>query len=238
MPRLRAGLGTVPGLRFWRLLGTGRGEAMTLSADLRRWALVAVWEDEDAARDFLRGPVSGRLDEGAVERWDALLRLRSVRGGWGGVAWRALPGAGPDPGPPDARAPGAGAGPAASPGLGAGPGEAGHAGPVLVLTRASIRLRRLRAFYSAIGPVETALLGAGGRLRSLGAGEWPVARQATVSIWRTPGDAEAFAYAGRPHAEVVRATRVEGWYAEELFARFSVRTLAGTWGGDDPLAVS
>ena len=208
MPRLRAGLGTVPGLRFWRLLGTGRGEAMTLSADLRRWALVAVWDDEDAARDFLRGPVSGRLDEGAVERWDALLRLRSVRGGWGGVAWRALP------------------------------GEAGHAGPVLVLTRASIRLRRLRAFYSAIGPVETALLGAGGRLRSLGAGEWPVARQATVSIWRTPGDAEAFAYAGRPHAEVVRATRVEGWYAEELFARFSVRTLAGTWGGDDPLAVS
>ncbi|MBX6383701.1 MAG: spheroidene monooxygenase [Microbispora sp.] len=206
------------GLLFWRLLGTGRGTSMTLGADLRRWALLAVWRDERALEEFLaRSPIPARWRREAVETWHVRLAPIASRGRWNGVE-PFTPVAG-GCGGPRARAP---AGPAG--------------GPVAVLTRASIRPSRLVAFYRSVPAVDRSLRAQDGCLASIGLGEWPLARQATFSLWRDAAAVRAFAYDGRPHREVVERVRAHDWYAEELFARFIPYASAGTWDGADPLA--
>ena len=202
----RRALRRVPGLRFGRLLGTGEGQTMTTSAHLHRWAAFAVWDDvADLVRFRDHHPLSRRWDR-AEERFDVQLRPLGSRGTWDGVD----PFAGQDP-------------------------AAGHDGPVAVLTRATVRWRRLPAFLRAVPPVDAHLASVDGLLQAAGVGEWPIGRQATFSMWRDTEAVQRFSYRSAEHVEVVRRTRDEDWYGEELFARFAPVAWSGTWSGEQPL---
>lgn len=201
----RVVLRRVPGLRFWRLLGTGRGSDTGFGADVHRTALFAVWDDEAALDAFLATSSIARRWDGADETYSVRLRGVDGHGTWRGFDVLGAIGSGTD------------------------------AGPVAVVTRADVRVRHWRAFVTAGRPVSAELQRAPGLLAVAGIGEAPLGKQATFSLWRSATDLRAFAYTMPRHQDVVRRTRAEGWYGEELFARFEPYASTGTWGGRDPL---
>jgi hypothetical protein len=202
--RLR--LARVPGLAFWRLLGTGSGDDTGRGADLSRSALFAVWDDEHFLDSFLTDSTIARRWSGAEESWH--VRLRSI-GGHG--TWKGF-----DP----------------LTGLDAGVAD----GPVAIITRANVRRGSWRAFGAASEVVDAELHRAPGLVDVVGIGETPVGALATFSLWESLAAARSFAYSMPDHVEVVRRTRAERWYSEEMFARFEPYASSGTWNGRDPLA--
>lgn len=194
------------GLRFWKLVGSGRGAGFSLNPNWSRYGLVAAWESPDAAAEFLdRSRFIEDVRAHADEVWTVRLRPVSAHGAWSGT----------------------------NPFLPLSPKQTG--GPVAVLTRATIRWRRLASFWSAVPSSSRAIEGAGGLVASIGIGEAPFVRQATFSVWRSQTEMQAFAYSSPAHRDVIRRTRDERWYAEELFARFAPVASEGTWDGRDPL---
>lgn len=218
----RRELARTPGCRFWKLVGTGDGRTFTLrDADLRTWGLVATWDDAAALSAFERTSTVARgWRRLADEAWRADLAPVRTRGRW----------AGREPFGVRPRPPGA-------PSEGAGDDErAGRAGggrpwgdePVAAITRARLAPRAARRFWAAVPPVAAEARTAPGLLLSVGMGEAPLGLQGTFSVWRSAADLVAFAYRLPEHRAAVDATPGEGWYAEELFARFAVLQTTGT----------
>jgi len=209
MGRERPRLRRTPGLRFWRLLGSARGPAFG-PWDPRRYGLFTVWDSAAALDAFeSRSPIHAAYRRAAAEVWTVRLAPIRWHGAWSGVD------------------PFAGADAAAS--------AAGE--PCAILTRATIRPRHLHAFRRAAGPVSAQLAGRPGLIASIGLGETPLRAQATFSLWSDLRATHAFAYTGAEHVEAMRRTREQGWYSEELFARFRPIASNGTWDGVNPLEI-
>lgn len=107
-------------------------------------------------------------------------------------------------------------------------------GPLAALTRATIKPGILSRFWKRV-PDISAMIGQDQNVAfKIGIGEVPMLHQVTFSIWPSKASMDAFARTG-PHAQAIRAVRDEGWFKEELYARFVVQSDSGTWGGTSPL---
>lgn len=107
--------------------------------------------------------------------------------------------------------------------------------PVAVLTRATIRLSRLKHFWSNVAPVASKMNGAEGFIFSVGIGELPWIKQATFSVWKSKEEMQQFAYRMHEHREVIQKTKKEEWYSEDMFVRFTIIAVSGTLRGCNPL---
>jgi hypothetical protein len=108
-------------------------------------------------------------------------------------------------------------------------------GPIAVLTRATIRLSKLNSFWKNVNGVAQQMAGANGLITSIGIGEMPFIKQATFSIWKNKELMKAFAYQMHQHQEVIKKTKKENWYSEDMFVRFIPIQTIGTINGSDPL---
>ena len=119
--------------------------------------------------------------------------------------------------------------------FGALPKQTDYEGRIGILTRATIRLNKLNRFWKQVDGVAHQMAGAEGFITSLGIGEVPWIKQATFSIWESKAHMKQFAYQMQEHAEVIRKTRKENWYSEDMFVRFRILHSTGNFHGNDPL---
>jgi heme-degrading monooxygenase HmoA len=103
-----------------------------------------------------------------------------------------------------------------------------HTGPIAVLTRATIHFSKLKNFWQHVNGVAEKMRTAKGFVTSYGIGELPWIKQATFSIWENKEDMKAFAYTQAEHKEVIKKTRAEKWYSEDMFVRFKIISVTGS----------
>lgn len=113
--------------------------------------------------------------------------------------------------------------------------ESPNTGPLAALTRATIKPGILMRFWRRVPNISAVIGQDPNVIFKIGVGEMPMLHQVTFSIWPDAARMADFARTG-PHAAAIRAVREEGWFNEELYARFTLLSDVGTWGGTSPLA--
>lgn len=193
------------GLSFFRLMGCGKNGTFDKTPDLHQWAIMGVYtpalgqqvQQAAGTPQFLQVAfgrfVAGWIGLLARHHHSYLLQPLESHGLWNGKKV-----------------------------FGNLPHQSDYNGQIAVMTRATIRLRKLGRFWAHVPDAASEMAKAAGFIKSYGVGEWPWIKQATFSIWESKEAMRAFAYKSRYHKEIVKKTHAENWYSEDMFTRFEV----------------
>lgn len=204
------------GISFFKLMGSGRNGTFDIQPDWQQWAIFAVHKNEYDIAGVNPISITRELYGPFISKWYKLFGCETYT-----ILLEPLEGHGRW----DGREP-----------FGPLPRNTPYDGPLAVLTRATIRLSRLKAFWANVDKVAVQMTGAQGFEGSFGIGEIPFIKQATFSLWQNKQHMIQFAYKMREHNEVIKKTRQDNWYSEELFVRFKPIKAIGSIQGKNPLA--
>ncbi|MBP6432143.1 MAG: spheroidene monooxygenase [Ferruginibacter sp.] len=188
-------------IQFWKLMGSGRNGTFDKTPDLQQWAIV-IKNEELILNNASNSTVLKEIYGNFIGSWLAFFRANAITyllqpiegyGLWDGKKV-----------------------------FGDLPLKSDYEGKIVILTRATIRLNKLSSFWKNVDGVASQMATAKGFITSYGIGEIPWIKQATVSIWESKEDMRNFAYKMHQHAEVIKKTRQEKWYSEDMFVRFKL----------------
>lgn len=176
------------GISFFKLLGTGSGFGFSLKPDFRTYALLIVWRDRLAAKQYTLSDAYLRFNTQCRTNFTYWMGCTQSHGTWAGE----------------------------------NPFKADNKyieGPVMVITRARVRWLKILRFIQNVSNASKSAEKAPGLIFTKGIGEWPAIEQATFSFWESLEAMQAYAYRDE-HRKIISLVKKEGWYKEELFARF------------------
>ncbi len=205
MGAARLSFARMPDVQFWKLCGSGTGEGFTPIPNTAVWAILAAWPDEAAARHRV-------ATSPVYRRWRA-------RASEAYTLYLS---------PSSARGSWSGTAPFRVE-------NDEQSGPIAALTRATIKPSILMKFWGRVPDIQSVIGDDPNVALKIGIGEVPWLHQVTFSVWPDAASMANFARKDGPHARAIRAVREEGWFSEELYARFRVLGAEGSWGGTDPL---
>jgi heme-degrading monooxygenase HmoA len=199
---------------FYKLMGSGKNGTFDKTPDWQQWALLEVFLPNsltevvalNAANNVTPKFIQAFWKFFKVEKLVILLEPIESHGLWDGKCC-----------------------------FGKLPKQTDYAGQIAVLTRATIRLNKLTAFWSNVASVANQMATAKGFITSFGIGEVPFVKQATFSIWESKQSMKDFAYNMQEHKQVIQKTKKENWYSEEMFTRFKVMDSIGSINGKNLL---
>ncbi len=194
---------------FWKLMGCGKNGTFDKTPDWRQWALLQIENEKWERKSKTPTFITGWWKFFNCEVWTLLLEPIESHGTWDGKQC-----------------------------FGQLPKQTDYEGRIAVLTRATIRLNRLKQFWKHVDGIASQMAGADGFITSVGIGEVPWIKQATFSIWESKAAMKAFAYNMKEHKEVIKKTHQENWYSEDMFTRFQVLESNGSINGYNPLTAN
>lgn len=201
---------------FWKLLGCGKNGTFDIHPDWRQWGILTVIRESTVVSvdAVAQKTITNKLLYGAfINNWWKFFNCETYT-----ITLEPIEGHGKWDGKEV---------------FGKLPRQTDFQGSVAILTRATIRLTRLKNFWKHVDEVAVQMNTADGFITSVGIGEIPWIKQATFSVWESKEHMKNFAYNMKEHTEVIQKTRVEKWYSEDMFVRFKVLNSYGSLHGKD-----